>query len=180
MSYQDVFKKIKDNIYIDKKIQIYRLHYNYLKTCLKYPNDFQVDKSKYSHWNLAEVKDLPFDKQVHWKNYHRLVTWMNVGADVEHGIWAMYGARLGCWMTNLKDDWDHTLVRDFKYLNSLWNTLETSADFDLSAEMLELGTQLRDKLGILTGPGILDSDQSKFFKALYTNPPRMKNNWVIE
>jgi len=65
MSYQDVFKKIKDNIYIDKKIQIYRLHYNYLKTCLKYPNDFQVDKSKYSHWNLAEVKDLPFDKW--WK-----------------------------------------------------------------------------------------------------------------
>ncbi len=55
--------------------------------------------------------------------------WMNVGADVEHGIWAMYGARLGCWMTNLKDDWDHTNVRDFKYLNSLWNTLETSVTF---------------------------------------------------
>ena len=65
MAYQDVFKKLKDNIYIDKKIQIYRLHYNYLKTCLKYPNDFQVDKSKYSQWNLAEVKDLPFDKW--WK-----------------------------------------------------------------------------------------------------------------
>jgi hypothetical protein len=83
-------------------------------------------------------------------------------------------------MTNIKDDWDYTLVRDFKYLNSLWNDIETNTDFDLSQEMINLGTELRDQLGILTGPSILDPDQSKFFKALYTNPPRMKNNWVIE
>ena len=167
------------------------INYLQLKSCMSYVHNNATPQQAWRagfregvKMSLLEgskpSKDLPFDKQIHWKNYHRLVTWMNVGADVEHGIWAMYGARLGCWMTNLKDDWDHTNVRDFKYLNSLWNTLETSVDFDLSAEMLELGTQLRDQLGILTGPSILDADQSKFFKTLYTNPPRMKNNWVIE
>ena len=65
MAYQDIFKKIKDNILIDKKIQIYRLHYNYLKTCLKYPIEFPVDKSKYKEWDLNKVKTIPFDKW--WK-----------------------------------------------------------------------------------------------------------------
>ena len=65
MAYQDIFRKIKDNIYIDKKIQIYRLHYNYLKTALKYSSEFKVDKSKYRDWDLNKVKTIPFDKW--WK-----------------------------------------------------------------------------------------------------------------
>ena len=65
MAYQDIFRKIKDNIYIDKKIQIYRLHYNYLKTALKYSSEFKVDKSKYRDWDTNKVKTMPFDKW--WK-----------------------------------------------------------------------------------------------------------------
>ncbi|MBT4959460.1 MAG: hypothetical protein HON33_05765, partial [Flavobacteriaceae bacterium] len=65
MAYQDIFRKIKDNIYIDKKIQIYRLHYNYLKTALKHSDEFKVDKSKYLNWDLNKVKTMPFDKW--WK-----------------------------------------------------------------------------------------------------------------
>ena len=56
------------------------------------------------------------DKQVHWKNYHRLLVWMTVGQDIKNGIYAMLGARQGCYMTNCTD-WDFTNVRDFKYLN---------------------------------------------------------------
>ena len=29
----------------------------------------------------------------HWKNLHRLYIWLMVGADVEYGRWAIYGAR---------------------------------------------------------------------------------------
>ena len=65
MAYQDIFRKIKDNIYINKKIQIYRLHYNYLKTALKYSSEFKVDKSKYRDWDTNKVKTMPFDKW--WK-----------------------------------------------------------------------------------------------------------------
>lgn len=125
------------------------------------------------------TKDKPFDKQVHWKNYHRLVTWMNVGSDVDNGLWAIYGARLGCYMTNCTD-WDFTNVRNFEYLNSLFNEVAPLTNEMLKDEITKLGKDLKEQLGILTGPTYLDSDGSKFFKALYTNPPRLKNEWVIE
>ena len=41
---------------LDKQIQIYRLHYTYLRICLKYKDEFKVDKSKYSGWNLDFIE----------------------------------------------------------------------------------------------------------------------------
>ena len=38
------------------------------------------------------------------KNYERLITWCNIGADVENGLWACYGARLGAYDVNLNKD----------------------------------------------------------------------------
>lgn len=120
-----------------------------------------------------------FDRQVHWKNYQRLLTWMNVGSDVENGLWAIYGARLGCYMTMLTD-WNYLNVRTFSYLNDLYNTIADKTEDELLGEIASLGTKLRDSLGILTGPGFMDKDQSKFFKSVYTNPPRMTNDWIVE
>jgi hypothetical protein len=122
--------------------------------------------------------DKPFNQQVHWKNYQRLVTWMNVGSDVENGLWAIYGARLGCHMTMLSD-WDYTNVRTFTYLNNLFDEIVPKKEKQLKTEISRLGKDLRDELEILTGPSYMDPDQSKFFKVLYTNPPRMNNDWVI-
>ena len=48
--------------------------------------------------SLDEGKTVPiedFKKRIWHKNYQRLLTWCNVGADVENGLWACYGARLG-------------------------------------------------------------------------------------
>lgn len=61
MARQDIFKKIKDDVLIEDKIQIIRLNYNYLKTCLKYPKEFQVNKTAYAKWNLDLVKSVSFD-----------------------------------------------------------------------------------------------------------------------
>ena len=41
---------------LDKQIQIYRLHYSYLRICLKYDKEFKVDKSKYIGWDLDFIK----------------------------------------------------------------------------------------------------------------------------
>ena len=41
---------------IEKQIQIYRLHYTYLKLCLKYKDEFKVDKSKYVGWDLDFIQ----------------------------------------------------------------------------------------------------------------------------
>jgi|TARA_B110000503_G_scaffold135831_1_gene217094 hypothetical protein len=65
MARTDIFKRIKNNKVIEDRIQKYRLHYDYLKTCLDFPNDFKVDKSKYTHWKLDEVKQLKFNNW--WK-----------------------------------------------------------------------------------------------------------------
>jgi hypothetical protein len=61
MARTDILKKIKDDKVIDDRIQKYRLHYDYLKTCLDHPKEFKVDKSKYSNWKLDEVKKLKFN-----------------------------------------------------------------------------------------------------------------------
>ena len=62
MARTDIFKKIKDEKIIDNRIQKYRLHYEYLKTCLEYPKDFQVDKSKYENWKLNVVSKYKFNQ----------------------------------------------------------------------------------------------------------------------
>ena len=46
----------KDTV-LDKQIQIYRLHYSYLRLCLKYKDEFKVDKSKYIGWDLDFIKN---------------------------------------------------------------------------------------------------------------------------
>ena len=58
-------------------------------------------------------------KQNHWKNLHRLYIWLMVGTDVENGLWAIHGARQGLYKT-MCTDWDYVQVRDFEYLNNLW------------------------------------------------------------
>ena len=61
MARTDVLKRIKNDKIINDRIQKYRLHYDYLKTCLDFPKDFKVDKSKYVGWKLEEVKKLKFN-----------------------------------------------------------------------------------------------------------------------
>ena len=58
----DIFKRIKNDKLIESRIQKYRLHFDYLKTCLEFPGDFKVDKSKYIHWKLNLVSKYKFDK----------------------------------------------------------------------------------------------------------------------
>jgi len=62
MARTDIFKRIKNDKLIESRIQKYRLHFDYLKTCLEFPNDFKVDKSKYTNWKLNLVSKYKFDK----------------------------------------------------------------------------------------------------------------------
>ncbi len=62
MARTDIFKRIKNDKLIESRIQKYRLHYDYLKTCIEFPNDFKVDKSKYTHWKLNLVSKYKFNQ----------------------------------------------------------------------------------------------------------------------
>ena len=62
MARTDIFKRIKNDKLIESRIQKYRLHYDYLKTCLEFSEDFKVDKSKYTHWKLNLVSKYKFNQ----------------------------------------------------------------------------------------------------------------------
>lgn len=129
-------------------------------------------------------------KKLHRKNYQRMLVWMSVGADVENGLWAMYGARLGCYMTNLeRDSWDWRNVRDFKWHTEFWNQKIAPQFADengilcprtgykynlekLKSETLRLGKILQDELGLEIAD--LDAKASRFFKETYVNPARVR------
>ena len=120
------------------------------------------------------VKDKPLTL-LHEKNLKRLLVWMTVGADALNGLWAIYGARLGCWMTNATD-WDYTLVRDFKWHTEFWET-EVWPKFEndignkkLLEEVFELGDKIRNELRLPVAE--MDAQNSKFFKEVYVSPTR--------
>ena len=86
--------------------------------------------------------------KLHWRNLHRLWVWMNVGADVENGMWAIYGARLGLYKTMLTD-WDYVNVRDFDYLTELWNSTKTQvSEENIFEKTQDLGKELIRELKV--------------------------------
>lgn len=105
-----------------------------------------------------------FHQRVWRQNIDKLLIWCSVGTDIDNGIWAIHGARLGAYMCNLMD-WDHTRISDYDWFAELWK--EASAR-DPSEESRKLGEQLGKKLGLRIAD--LTPEQSRFFKAVYVNP----------
>ena len=118
-------------------------------------------------------------KNNHWKNLHRLYIWLMVGADVENGLWAIYGARQGLYMT-MCTDWDYVQVRDFEYLNEFWKTKFLFPKEDLMNKIEEMGALLINELDIPIAETPLDAGGSKFFKTVYQNPVRDNTNHFLD
>jgi hypothetical protein len=108
----------------------------------------------------AKISVEEFEKRVHSRNYDHLCIWQSVGADVENGRWAIYGARLGTYMMML-EGWDHKQVQDFDMLAKLWEVVK---DDDQDA-CRRIGSSLRTRLGL---PIVeMDAESSRFFKHHY-------------
>jgi len=114
----------------------------------------------------------------HWKNLHRLWIWLMVGSDIENGLWAIYGARQGLFMT-MCTDWDYVNVRDFEYLNDMWQHEKEKED-GLLIQIQALGNDLINNLDIPIDPNPLLPNQSTFFKTVYQNPSRNSNQQFID
>jgi hypothetical protein len=77
-------------------------------------------------------------------------------------------------------DWDYVQVRDFEYLNSLWNEEYSKiTDEMLPYEIMGLGETLKHELKIPIGDA-LSPEQSKFFKAVYEHPARTDHQRFME
>tara|TARA_B100000035_G_scaffold174620_1_gene148979 strand:+ start:6149 stop:7072 length:924 start_codon:yes stop_codon:yes gene_type:complete len=114
----------------------------------------------------------------HWKNLHRLYIWLMVGADVENGRWAIYGAREGLYKT-MCTDWDFVNVRDFDWLNEYWDSKDMSEE-GMELETTYLGEKLIEELDLPIALDPLDANQSKFFKTVYQNPARDNSNQFLD
>tara|TARA_R110000822_G_scaffold53073_2_gene136958 strand:+ start:2087 stop:3013 length:927 start_codon:yes stop_codon:yes gene_type:complete len=101
-----------------------------------------------------------FERKVHQRNYDHLSIWQTVGRDVDNGWWAIYGARVGTYLTMLTD-WDYRQVQDFNNLKQLWEDYKHKTDEDNAI----LGETLQRKLALPITE--MSADQSKFFKHHY-------------
>lgn len=102
-----------------------------------------------------------FKENVASRNLNNLTIWQNVGADVENGYWAIFGARLGTYMT-LLTDWNCHDVQWFDNYPVLWEEFQSKYNDEYLYEMSEA---LKIKLGLPICT--LDAAQSKFFKRHY-------------
>jgi hypothetical protein len=110
-------------------------------------------------------------RKVWWQNYERLLIWCNIGADVTNGLWSIYGAREGAYLTNCTD-WDYANVRDFEYLTEQWKEKYSKITQDmLNYEIMGLGDTLRHECKIELAE--MNAESSKFFKAVYRPTQRI-------
>ncbi len=109
---------------------------------------------------LSEFKD-----RVHSRNLDHLTVWHNVGRDVEYGIWAIAGARMGTYMTMLTN-WNYKQVQDFEALKEIFATIDGHEPELVAGRVAEdLVTQLDLPINMMQAP------ESKFFKHHY------RSNW---
>ena len=113
----------------------------------------------------AKVEDI--SKDIWCKNFNRLLFWLNVGADVYNGLYTIMGARDGC-QKILATDWDHSVTRDFKWLNEYWDKIKHHS---VEEKIAEYGEILQEQ-GLPISKVALDAEQSKFFKTVYDQPVR--------
>jgi hypothetical protein len=107
-----------------------------------------------------------FKQRVHHRNLDHLTIWHNVGRDVDNGIWAIAGSRMGTYMTMITSQWDYRTVQDFAELETLWNTVKDTNPDVLAGRVAEdLVTQLDLPMTTILGP------ESAFFKHHY------RSNW---
>ena len=120
---------------------------------------------------------------LHPLHRHRLRVWCSVGADVENGIWCLYGARLAVRMLHL-EGWDYVAINDFDWFDDFWRQQigpcfagegglcrHSGYAWDpgrLSDEIVALGRILDRDLGLEVAE--LTADQSRFFKQIYEPP----------
>jgi len=108
-----------------------------------------------------------FRERVFRRNLDHLTVWHNVGRDVEHGCWAMAGARMGTYRTMLTD-WDHREVQSFDALERIWREETQGQDPDSISREHEDALKTQLDLPMCMMP----EAHSRFFKHHY------RSNWA--
>lgn len=164
---------------------------NVIEFC-HFPNYYQfnenystsyIDGSAYQAWRAGfrEGVKMSLDKnirlpmkQLWWQNYQRLLVWMTVGMDNPMGVYAIHGARTGCYLTTCTD-WDFTQANHYNYFEKYWryDIHDDNPNPDFFQQAIELGKKITAQHDIELPIEPLSAEQSKFFKQVYLNTPRI-------
>lgn len=110
---------------------------------------------------VPDIND--FKRSVASRNMNNLTIWHNVGMDVENGMYAIMGARMGT-HTAMLTDYDIKKIQWFDNYIEMWDKIKNEDPLELSEAY---GIELRQKLGLPMC--CLDKDQSSFFKRHYNS-----------
>jgi hypothetical protein len=101
-----------------------------------------------------------FAKNIWPHNLRILLTWMTVGADVQNGKFAMFGARMGCYQTILDAQAQEDMISDLDQMRQV--LLHYVDEDNINVDLRTYGESLRQRLDIpVADYGVCDS---KFFK----------------
>lgn len=127
----------------------------------------------------VKVPPQEISERIWWHNLHRLRMWSTVGAHEEHGLYAVYGARLGTWLANCTD-WNYVDVRDFEMLKNIYfqygKPFEDDNSNGLVEEIKSIGNKIKLELGF--DYPYLDSQQSKYTLDLYEETIKLTNTYM--
>ena len=127
--------------------------------------------------SMDQGRLLAFDEwstQMHAANYQRLLTWLTVGADVEHGMWSMYGARLAVYLLQY-ENFDFVQIRDYEWFKDFFNDHATA---DPTKASKSIGKKISDGQGWILPD--FDSEQSNFIKMIQLHPARPLTNEDVQ
>ena len=83
--------------------------------------------------NDEKIAVLDFSAEAH----DELTIWQNIGRDIPNGIWAILGARMGCYMTLITPTWDYNQINNSDELHKLFVTIENTDPEIVSARVAE-------------------------------------------
>jgi hypothetical protein len=104
---------------------------------------------------------------IHPVNLSRLITWASVGADVENGWWAIYGARCALHEMWIDEQPVIPLINDFPAFSRIFDRRWANRDPEYAAMAM-----LRRLEPLNLNIANLDATQSKMVKSVYINPDR--------
>lgn len=109
------------------------------------------------------VRPEEMKKKLHPVNLRNARIWSCVGADIEHGTWAMLGTRLG-WDSMCDLAFDHTMVNDYEAFKDYWAEVVKTVDLiGLTEVASDVGLGIDRRTGISLP--ILGERESEFFRS---------------
>jgi hypothetical protein len=113
------------------------------------------------------VDPVKMKRLVHDANFKRLMIWACVGADVQNGLEAIYGTRLGIYMANIHEGFDLSNISDYDWFHNFATEQlsHVSQQERIILQIKHLGEEIQKHMGVSLC--LYDEHQSAFFKSVY-------------